>query len=73
MSWKYMEEWRYSSTILNFGHTPLLLYPQGITSGEFCIGSWVGPRAVVDTMEKRKNALSLSPLIFLFSHVQSVV
>jgi hypothetical protein len=34
--------------------TPRPLYPQGKSSGTHWIGDWVGPRAVLDTVVKRK-------------------
>jgi hypothetical protein len=51
-------EFRYCPTILDLGtrrcvvsYMPLLLYPRDT----HWIGGWVGPRAGLDTMEKRKN------------------
>jgi hypothetical protein len=37
--------------------TPLPLYPQGNSRSTHCMGGWVGPRAGLDVMEKRKNLL----------------
>jgi hypothetical protein len=62
MSWRHMEEWRYSPIILDLGNRYKWLgtRPSHITSGEIApsaksIGGWVGPRAGLDAVEKRKN------------------
>jgi hypothetical protein len=34
--------------------TPRPLYPQGKSPGTPCIGGWVGPRAVLDAVVKRR-------------------
>jgi hypothetical protein len=56
-----MGEWRYSSTILDLGimwsvvsFTPQPLYSRGKSPDTLWIGGWVGPRAGVDAVEKRK-------------------
>jgi hypothetical protein len=62
MPWRRMGEWRYSSTILDLGtrwrwvvsYTPRPLYPEEILPGTHWIGGWVGPRAGLDVVEKRK-------------------
>jgi hypothetical protein len=51
MPWMHMGNWKYSSTILDFGirriwvvrFTPLQLYPRIKPLGTHWIGSWVGP------------------------------
>jgi hypothetical protein len=55
-------EWRYSSThsltsaldggVVNFTTRPL--YPQERAPGTHWIGGWVGPRAVLDAVVRRK-------------------
>jgi hypothetical protein len=60
-----MGEWRYSSTIIDLGircrsvvsFTPLPFYPRERSLGNHYIGSCVGPRAVLDAVEKTKNFL----------------
>jgi hypothetical protein len=62
MPWKYMK-WRYSAKILNLGirwswvfsFTLLPLYLHGVPPAEHWIGGWVGRRAGLDCMEKRKS------------------
>jgi hypothetical protein len=57
-----MEEWRYSSTILDLGTrlicvvsiTPQPIYPGKRAPGTYCIGGRVGTREVLDAVEKRK-------------------
>jgi hypothetical protein len=57
-----MEEWRYSTTILDLGtiwssvvsFTPRQLYLRERAPGTHWIGGWVGPTARLDVMEKRK-------------------
>jgi hypothetical protein len=57
-----MEEWRYSSTILDLGtiwgwvvsFTSLQLYPGERAPGTHWIGGWVGPTVGLDAMEKRQ-------------------
>jgi hypothetical protein len=61
MPWRCMGLWRYSSTILNVStkltwvvsFAPQLHYPQ-VNSLWHLLYGWVGPRASLDTMEKRK-------------------
>jgi hypothetical protein len=61
-----MGEWRYSSTILDLGirwrlvvnFTPQPLYPGERAAGTHWIGGWVGPRAGLDAVEKRRSGLS---------------
>jgi hypothetical protein len=63
MPWRHMVAWRYSSTFLDLGtrrrqavsFTNLPLYPRGIASSTHRIGGWVGPRAGLDVVEKRKS------------------
>jgi hypothetical protein len=58
-----MGEWRYSSTILDFGSrwrrvisfTPRSLYPRGKSPGTHRIRGWVGPRAGLDHVENRNR------------------
>jgi hypothetical protein len=63
MPWRHMGEWRYSSTILDLGtrwmcvasFKPLPLYPRGYRPpGTHWTGSWVGPRAGLNAVGKRK-------------------
>jgi hypothetical protein len=50
-----MGEWRYSSTIHDLvSFLPLPLYPRGKTPGTHWIRGWVGTRAGLDAVEKRK-------------------
>jgi hypothetical protein len=54
--------WYYNSTILDLGtswrrvisFTPRPFYPREIAPGTLWIRGWVGPRAGLETMEKRK-------------------
>jgi hypothetical protein len=53
-----MEEWNYSSTILDLGtrwrwSASRLVYftPEEGAAGTHCIGGWVGPGAGLDVME----------------------
>jgi hypothetical protein len=59
MPWRHMGEWRYSSTIFDLGTRWLASCPGRFTSGEIAprthwIEGWVGPRAGLDAVEKRK-------------------
>jgi hypothetical protein len=62
ISW-HIGEWRCNSTFLYFGSrwrwvvsfTPLPLYPQEEVPGIHSIGDSVGPRAGLDTVERRKS------------------
>jgi hypothetical protein len=62
MPWRCMGEWRYNYTILDLGirwrwmasFTSLLCYPWETAPGTHWTGGCVGPRAGVDTVEKRK-------------------
>jgi hypothetical protein len=66
MPWRHMREWRYSCTILDVdtrwrwavSFTPWPLYPMGIGHGTHWIGGWVGPRAGLDSMKKKKYLAS---------------
>jgi hypothetical protein len=57
-----MGEWKYSSTILDLGvrwrwvasFTALPCYPWETAPGTHWTGGWMGPRAGVDIMEKRR-------------------
>jgi hypothetical protein len=59
-----MEEWRYRPTILDLGtkwrwvvsFTLLPVYPGDRASNTHWIVGWVGPRAGLDAVEKRKNS-----------------
>jgi hypothetical protein len=72
-----MGEWRYSSTILNLGtiwrlvvsFTPRPLYPGEITPGTYWIGGWVGPRADLHAVEKRKILPCLELNIYSNMHI----
>jgi hypothetical protein len=64
MPWRHVSEWRYSSTFLDIGTewrwvvrlTPLPLYTLGERDcGTHWRGSWVGPGAGLDAIEKRKT------------------
>jgi hypothetical protein len=58
-----MEEWRYSSTHSSPQHKmevngqfhPPVAFPGERFSGSHSIGGWVGPRAGLDAVAKRKN------------------
>jgi hypothetical protein len=52
-----MGEWRYSSTILDLG-TRWRWVASYTPRHYHCIGGWVGPRAGLDVMEKRKSGPS---------------
>jgi hypothetical protein len=60
MPWRHVGEWRYSSTIFDLdGGEWSASYPSHFTHGErvpdtHWIGGWVGPRAGLDIVEKRK-------------------
>jgi hypothetical protein len=59
--WRRMEEWRYSSTILNFSSRwtewsasrPRQVHRRGQSPRTHLRGGWVGQRADMDSMEKR--------------------
>jgi hypothetical protein len=52
-----MREWKYSSTILEFGwrwvvsFTPRPLYPGGTVLGTYLIGGWVGRTTDLNAVE----------------------
>jgi hypothetical protein len=60
--WTRMKEWRYSSIIFDLGTRwrrvvnliTLLLYRQGNSPWRYSIGRWVGPRASLDAVKKKK-------------------
>jgi hypothetical protein len=62
MPWRHMEEWMYSSNILDLvnrcsewsASRPYRSTPGERASGTHWIGGWVSPRAVLDAVEKRK-------------------
>jgi hypothetical protein len=62
MPWRNVGEWRHSSTILDLStwwrwivrFTPRPLYPGEIPPSSQWIGGWVGPRAGLNAVEKRK-------------------
>jgi hypothetical protein len=68
------EEWRYSSIIPHIStrwrcvqlHASAVLLPEKSPPGTHWIGGWVGPKAGVDAMEKRKN-LSLPEIELWFA------
>jgi hypothetical protein len=57
-----MGEWRYSSTIFDLGimwnsavsFTPQWLYPRERGPCTNWLGGWVGPRTVLENVERRK-------------------
>jgi hypothetical protein len=80
MPWRSMWKWRCSFTILDFSSSgsELASCPSRFTSGKVTasmhwIGSWVGPKASLDVVQKR-NILSLlrfkacSPLLYWLSY-----
>jgi hypothetical protein len=52
--------------------TPLLLHPEDINPGTHCIEVWVGPKVGLDTLDKRRNLLSLQEIEPGSSTVHSV-
>jgi hypothetical protein len=53
-----MEEWRYSSILLNLSTRRRRVLTDGeIALDIHCTGGWVGPRAIVDIVEKRRISL----------------
>jgi hypothetical protein len=51
---------------------PLLLYPRESVSSTHCIGGWVGPRASLDAMKKRKISFPCRESNRSFLVIQSV-
>jgi hypothetical protein len=67
MWWRRMGEWVYRSTEVSGQlHAPAALLP-GKQPSTHWIGGWLGPRASLDDLEKRKfftlPALELQPLV----------
>jgi hypothetical protein len=52
--WRYMGEWKGSSTILDLSICHSHFTPEGRAPSIHWIGAWVGPRSSMDAMGKRK-------------------
>jgi hypothetical protein len=72
-----MWEWRYSFTILNLSSrwrlvvsfTSRPLYPGETATGTRWMGGWVGSRAGLDVVEKRKSVASARNISPALQHV----
>jgi hypothetical protein len=63
MPWRHMGDWRCSSTILNLGarwrwvvtFRPAAIFPGKRVPGTYWVEGWVGLRACLNTVEKRRE------------------